>query len=273
MTPSYWQQLERVGFGFQVSSFLSTAGDEDNMLEDMVVGMDDLKNIVITVSAVDGSEFDPVIRGRRWNFELDLGIPVQYWPSVTENLKRGQAMAVYPVLFSQGVNEMQTIANLVGDSKIQDVINRHGFEAMREYAERYMAAFPDDPNCSAIREHMRILHQEVATRGRTKNVEMLWQAERLARSMNMGRTTCCKSGKDRTSMAVTLEEVTVMRQFYEIDEITKESVLSNLRSKGVRIENVLKNIGEKRYAFNVLQVQALPAMLRPPDGYYGSSTT
>ena len=25
-------------------------------------------------------------------------------------------------------------------------------------------------------------------------------------------------------MAVTLEEVTVMRQFYEIDEITKESV-------------------------------------------------
>ena len=35
-------------------------------------------------------------------------------------------------------------------------------------------------------------------------------------------------------------------------------------SVGVRVDNVEKNIGERKFAFNKLQVYALPKKLRPP---------
>ncbi len=47
--------------------------------------------------------------------------------------------------------------------------------------------------------------------------------------------------------------------------------LDLLRQHGTRIENVFKNIGDRRYAFNLLQVRTLPRLLRPPDGTFGAS--
>lgn len=44
-----------------------------------------------------------------------------------------------------------------------------------------------------------------------------------------------------------------------------------MRKTGVRIQNVIKNIGEPRYAFNILQARALPKPLRPPEGTYGNA--
>ena len=43
------------------------------------------------------------------------------------------------------------------------------------------------------------------------------------------------------------------------------AVLEELRGpRGVRLRNCEANVGKLRYAFNALQVQALPAELRPP---------
>lgn len=45
-------------------------------------------------------------------------------------------------------------------------------------------------------------------------------------------------------------------------------MIAILSSQGTRIRNAEKNIGNAQYAFNVLQVFALPPLYRPPDGTY-----
>ena len=44
-------------------------------------------------------------------------------------------------------------------------------------------------------------------------------------------------------------------------------------SEGTRIDNTMKNIGLKKYAFNLPQVLSLPTMYRPPAGSYGKAQT
>lgn len=51
------------------------------------------------------------------------------------------------------------------------------------------------------------------------------------------------------------------------------TLLSLSDSEGTRMDNVYKNIGKHKYAFNLPQVLMLPAMYRPPVGAYGKAET
>jgi hypothetical protein len=46
---SFWQQLKVLGFVFNLNSYLSTSGDEEHMIEDMIVGLQDLGAVRIKV--------------------------------------------------------------------------------------------------------------------------------------------------------------------------------------------------------------------------------
>ena len=91
----------------------------------------------------------------------------------------------------------------------------------------------------------------------------------MARSLRGLTLHCCKSGKDRTGMGVTLEEGRVLRETLGLPESSLDDVLRQLRTHGVRRQNVAKNIGSTTYAFSSMAIQFMPPEYRPPPDTYG----
>ena len=83
-----------------------------------------------------------------------------------------------------------------------------------------------------------------------------------------GRITSCKSGKDRTSMAVTAEQVRLLHERHGVSEAEASELMDEMRAHGVRWLNMRKNMPRGHYAFNWLQQQLLPEGYRAPRGTY-----
>ncbi|TYZ59963.1 hypothetical protein PybrP1_002440 [[Pythium] brassicae (nom. inval.)] len=192
---------------------------------------------------------------------------------LSDHLRQGGAVKVCPVLFSQGINEKQTLANNTGSSvtRLQDVINENSLRSLRAYCDRYCnyqatlqsryytgsaargaatavsSLFRDAP---ARDEVTRILSQldkliSLSRQTRKKRPEILQLSSDLCRRIGAGRVTVCKSAKDRTGMSVTLEQGRILVQSHGLPEAKKAGIVAVMRSEGVRIENALKNTGRR----------------------------
>jgi inositol polyphosphate-4-phosphatase len=116
-----------------------------------------------------------------------------------------------------------------------------------------------------MEEHLRV--------NSSKNVKVLHVAEDITRALNGLRVTSCKSAKDRTAMAVTLEQARILQQEFHLPSANLQNVLDVMRSEGTRLDNTLKNICIRKYAFNLPQVLALPQLYRPPTASFGKAQT
>ena len=76
----------------------------------------------------------------------------------------------------------------------------------------------------------------------------------------------CKSGKDRTSMGVTLEHGRLLHTRHGLSRSLLDDAILAMRRRGVRRENVRLNTSRRLYAFNWMQRQMLPEPYRPPEG-------
>ena len=72
--------------------------------------------------------------------------------------------------------------------------------------------------------------QNQHTSHKPKNVEFFLYLEQLCQRLHGGRLTCCKSGKDRTGMSVTLEECSVLRTNHHLASSSYHTTLATLRS-------------------------------------------
>jgi inositol polyphosphate-4-phosphatase len=74
---------------------------------------------------------------------------------------------------------------------------------------------------------MNALKSEIWS-NRAKNVRIFNLAEEIVQSVNGIRFSSCKSGKDRTSMAVTLEEARLCFKLLNISELNEMQLFQNI---------------------------------------------
>uniref|UniRef100_A0A8C1IVI4 Inositol polyphosphate-4-phosphatase type II B n=1 Tax=Cyprinus carpio TaxID=7962 RepID=A0A8C1IVI4_CYPCA len=272
----FLRQLHAVGLVAQFESLLSTYSEEIGMLEDMEVGISDLHRVTFRITEAASEEavsLQPTVSGRRDHYTVEVPLPHHAFQALPEELREGKPLRVLPVLFNVGINEQQTIAERFGDISLQERINQKNFEILEGYYKSLTDTVPSEclpcfQTQTDIKELLDTLGQNVVTKKR-KNVEILWLAGMICRRMNGIRLTSCKSAKDRTSMSVTLEQCSLLRDEHQLNKDYFVRALDCMRREGCRIENVQKNIKCRKYAFNMLQLMAFPKYYRPPEGTYG----
>ncbi|XP_047654853.1 inositol polyphosphate 4-phosphatase type II isoform X3 [Phacochoerus africanus] len=186
--PGFLEQLHTVGLIAQYEGLLSTYSDEIGMLEDMAVGISDLKKVAFKIIEAKSNDVLPVITGRRF-----------------------------------------------GDVSLQESINQENFELLKEYYTVFMEKMPPDyishfQEQNDLKGLLENLHQNIQAKKR-KNVEIMWLAATICRKLNGIRFTCCKSAKDRTSMSVTLEQCSILRDEHQLHKDFFIRALDCMRSR------------------------------------------
>ncbi|XP_026922440.2 inositol polyphosphate 4-phosphatase type II isoform X1 [Acinonyx jubatus] len=233
--PGFLQQLHTVGLIVQYEGLLSTYSDEIGMLEDMAVGISDLKKVAFKIIEAKSNDVLPVITGRREHYVVEVKLPARMFEALPLQIKEGQLLHVYPVLFNVGINEQQTLAERFGDVSLQESINQENFELLKEYYAIFMEKMPPDyishfQEQNDLKGLLENLHQNIQAKKR-KNVEIMWLAATICRKLNGIRFTCCKSAKDRTSMSVTLEQCSILRDEHQLHKDFFIRALDCMRSR------------------------------------------
>ncbi|XP_043092961.1 type II inositol 3,4-bisphosphate 4-phosphatase isoform X1 [Puntigrus tetrazona] len=233
----FLRQLHAVGLVAQFESLLSTYSEEIGMLEDMEVGISDLHRVTFRITEAASEEavsLQPTVSGRRDRYTVEVPLPQHAFQTLPDELREGKPLRVLPVLFNVGINEQQTIAERFGDISLQERINQKNFEILEGYYKSLTNTVPSEclpcfQTQTDIKELLDTLGQNVVTKKR-KNVEILWLAGMICRRMNGIRFTSCKSAKDRTSMSVTLEQCSLLRDEHQLNKDYFVRALDCMRS-------------------------------------------
>ncbi|RLN95358.1 hypothetical protein BBJ28_00014497 [Nothophytophthora sp. Chile5] len=284
------------GFLLSIESLLSTVGAEKGMLEDMSEGVRWLTSAV-SFQLVQSVEDNPQVRMSKCvgvtstptgdHVVVAFAVPPEVFSKLPEVLQQGHAIKLHAVLFTQGINEMQSVANHYLNSSLQDELNFESVQMLQRYFRVYQTQVKVGSGLSEKRREAELAElaelqteiEALTTRlnTRTENVQkkfvnILIASSDICRRLGAGRTTCCKSGKDRTAMSVTLETSRLLVDHFHVKQGVH--LCNAMRERGVRRVNVLANTGKSKFAFNSFQLKYIPDCYKPPlacaDSHVGS---
>ena len=221
-------------------------------------------------------------RGHARQLLAEVWLPAERFDALPSVLQHGTHIKCVVALITQGINAQQTVANAVAPALVdlQELINAEAALLLRRYhdahaslrrasAERpegYRAELGEleglmaQVEAAALRSQS-LLHNE-------RNTAIITLTEQLVRALHGGRVTSCKSAKDRTSMAVTAEQVRWLVERHGLDADEAPALVDEMRSRGCRWQNMRKNVSKGTYAFNWIQQRLLPEIYRAPKGTY-----
>ncbi|CEG50385.1 Inositol-polyphosphate 4-phosphatase [Plasmopara halstedii] len=277
---------ERFGYFLHFESLLSTQGQEYGMLEDFAAGVRWLRHVFLQFRrhSTSGSYF----LLKRLNstghddqsLVLTMGLDENDMKLLPIKLQSGETMIpIHCVLFTQGVNEKQSLVHAYKSSavKLQERVNRENlYELKRIYGLYDQVRTNEQKDCPDL-VHFEILLQQIehqilsCTNQYKKNVTLLMDTSDFCRALGGARVTCCKSGKDRTAMSVTLEQTRLL--WKEMQSFQNLRLCANMRLYGVRRRNVYLNTKADKFAFNEMQRKMLPECFKPPPGTYKAGKT
>lgn len=157
MSPAVVERVVTIGMLFQFESLLSTQGHELGMLSDFFCAIKFMDFVQVRVYEIDSSsDKQTAVRIYREHelYIIDLGFAPAAFQDLPELVKQGCGVAVVPVLFTVGVNELQTYAETMAGKKafhLQDLINRESLGRMEAYyslAMRYDAGELEEEKAS-----------------------------------------------------------------------------------------------------------------------------
>jgi len=116
------------------------------------------------------------------------------------------------LLFKSGKLHSFVLCRFV-DLKFQDNKNQTSSIYLENYINEnlFHIQYPE------LNQYLSLLKKEVWSH-KIKNVNILHIMEQITRILSGIRMTSCKSAKDRTSMAITLEEVRLCSQLFNFNE-------------------------------------------------------
>ncbi|CAL8078830.1 unnamed protein product [Calicophoron daubneyi] len=295
-----WEQFAVCGILAGFEGLVSCFGNELGMIEDWAWAIEQLANlrIILRPSQVRNSDesvrSDSKVNSEFSNsgsdttstrtvstptakivsiHECELTVPWSVWTSAPKEIQsRGRVrFRIHPVSFIVGINEQQSLAEKFDKTGVQQAVNNQGLVSLELYFDRYIKHYGAPPKsysnqdiCDLLANIRHILTPPLPT----KPVELLELASEIVQAFGGLRFTSCKSAKDRTAMSVTLEQARWLRNAEGMDESNFLPALKCIRSIGLRLENVWKNTGVRKYAFNRLQLLSFPRLYRPPTGTF-----
>lgn len=297
-SPVHMDRLKLIcstGFLISIESLLSTVRNEKGMIEDMVEGVKWL-NSSVSLQVTDAAAIAPsagkrsmlkyakcvdVSRsGNGSEVVATFALPTEIFSGLPDILKKGDPVKLHAVMFTQGINEMQSVANTMLDTSLQDEVNYESvqmleryfrvFQSFVKYNARHNAGSVYNDACLEEIPHLGTqisillekLNVAIKPHVQKKNVNILLETSDICRRLGAGRTTCCKSGKDRTAMSVTLESSQILVDKFHVKQGVH--LCAAMRERGVRRVNVLANTGKDKYAFNSFQLKYIPECYKPP---------
>jgi len=279
--PSFAESWAKHGLLVYFEGLLSVQGKERIMLEDSLTAIESLNcfhfRILPQVETSTSSEDCVKIHVSKREISLYLGIEaLRKLPSVysTQACSGGLVINLVAVLFTQGIDFMQSVATTFAsgssDFDLQKHINFKSVMLLNKHSWKVQSVETSEDQVSK-EEHIHPMLRELFktiqfTSTTEKDVQLLYEAEEVCEILGGLNITFCKSGKDRTGMAITLQQARYVGERFGCGS-SDEMLLKNanvMRVHGTRLDVTKKNIGKKIYSFNSFQCQFLPPLYRPP---------